>query len=142
MNNFFDQSKKQFGENFLNFMDSRTLQLKSAQIFRQLSRGQINVEDNAQYFLNPQLMEAMLLSSKNKYDLFSISANGLQYQQIDLANKGVELDSKCLAVMEYNKTCAQAYQLIYNTLMTINNTRDTSSLYYLVNALSQYRNYI
>ena len=142
MNNFFEQSKKQFGEQFLNFIDIRTLTLKSAQIFRQLARGQINIEEEGQYFLNQNLLEAMINSANAKYELHYISANGLQYQQLDMANKGIEIDSKCLAIMEYHKKCAQGYQLILNTMINIRNTRDTSCLYYLVNSLSNYRNYI
>ena len=49
-NDFFSQMKKQYGENFLDYIDSRQLEFKSIQIFRQMARGKINLEENSHYF--------------------------------------------------------------------------------------------
>ena len=57
---FFSQSKKQYGDDFLRYMNARDLQLKAPQIFRQMAKGQINVVENGKYFLDRTFLEACM----------------------------------------------------------------------------------
>lgn len=141
-NNFFIQMKSQFGENFLNFIDSRSLQIKSLQIFRQMARGQVDVAENGKYFLDERLMQASLIAIEGKIRFHAISGDGVEALQEKLRAKGTPADANIISVGEYHKRSFEGYTLIRNTLLIINQTRDLSVLLTLVSNLSKYRDYI
>lgn len=132
-NNFFIQMREQYGENFLNFIDSRSLQLKSLQIFRQMARGQVNVTEEGKYFLDERFLQACIIAIKNKKEFYDISAAGVGT---------LFQDSTVAAVLDYHTRASEGYNLIYNILLSINQTRDLSLLLTLVANLSKYRDYI
>lgn len=141
-NNFFIQMRTQYGENFLQFIDSRSLQLKSLQIFRQIARGQVNVQEEGKYFLDQRLLQACLFSVSNKKEFYEISADGVTALDEKIRSTGQATGATVAAVLDYHIRAAEGYNLIYNTLLIINQTRDLSVLLTLAANLSKYRDYI
>lgn len=141
-NNFFSQMRNQYGENFLNFIDSRSLQLKCLQIFRQMARGQINVQEEGHYFLDPKLLGACIISVGNKKEFYEISSAGVAALDEKIRSMGQSPDATVAAVLDYHTRASEGYNLINNTLMILNQTRDLSVLLTLVANLSKYRDYI
>ena len=141
-NNFFIQMRTQYGENFLQFIDSRSLQLKSLQIFRQIARGQVNVQEEGKYFLDQRLLQACLFSVSNKKEFYEISADGVTALDEKIRSTGQATGATVAAVLDYHTRAAEGYNLIYNTLLIINQTRDLSVLLTLAANLSKYRDYI
>lgn len=139
---FFSQSKKQYGEDFLKYMNARDLQFKSAQIFRQMSKGQVDVIENGKYFLEPQLLEACLVTANSKYMLHSISRDGVNMLVNNLVNQGVKVSTDINSVLDFHIRAAEAYSAILNAMNIINNMGTTDCLIPLVQKLSNYRNYI
>jgi hypothetical protein len=141
-NNFFTQMRSQYGENFLNYLDPKTLQSRSIQIFRQMSRGQIDIEENGRYFLDPKLMEASLIAIDGKVILHSISADGVRLLQDHLRQNNGIVGQDIISVGEHHARAAQGYSMIQAALNYINQSKDLSVLIGLVANLSGYRNYI
>ena len=141
-NNFFIQMRNQYGENFLNFIDSRSLYLKAIQIFRQMSRGQIDVVQEGKYFLDERLLQACISAITAKLNMHSISAQGIEALQEKIRLNGGIPDASIIGVGEFHSKSTDGYNLIYNHLMIINQTRDLSVLLTLVANLNKYRDYI
>lgn len=139
---FFSQSKKLYGEEFLNYMNARDLQFKATQVFRQLARGQVDVIENGKYFLQPQFLEACIVAANSKYTLHSISRDGVQMLINSLIAQNMKVSNDMNSVFDFHTRATEAYGCILNTLNIINTMGNTDSLIPLVQSLSNYRNYI
>lgn len=139
---FFSQSKKQYGEEFLKYMNARELQFKSAQIFRQMAKGQVDVVENGKYFLEPQFLEACLITANSKYTLHSISRDGVSLLVNTLVSQGVKVSPDINSVLDFHTRATEAYLEILNTMNIINNSGNTDCLIPMIQKLSNYRNYI
>lgn len=139
---FFSQSKKQYGDDFLRYMNARDLQLKAPQIFRQMAKGQINVVENGKYFLDRTFLEACMIAANSKYVLHSISRDGVDLLIKNMISNNAQITNDMNAVFDFHLRSAEAYGEILNALNIINNTMTTDCLLPLVSRLANYRNYI
>ena len=139
---FFSQAKKQYGEDFLRYINARDLQFKAPLIFRQMSKGQINVVENGHYFLDPVFLEACMIAANSKLSLHSISRDGVDLLARNLINSNMQISNDVNAVLDFHTRASEAYGEILNALNSINNTMNTDCLLPLVSKLNNYRNYI
>lgn len=139
---FFSQSKKQYGDDFLRYMNARDLQFKAPLIFRQMAKGQINVVENGHYFLDPTFLEACIIAANSKCTFHSISRDGVDLLIRTVMANNAQITNEMNAVLDFHVRAAEAYSEILNALNNINNTMNTDCLLPLVNKLSNYRNYI
>lgn len=138
-NNYFSQHIRERGENFISFKNSRDLQNDALKIFRELARGQIDINKYGNYFLDPQFLNSCLQAAWNKYSYHSISQTGVDLYISQLMGKGMMPDNTVISVKEDHKRKAEAYTLIYNSLYSLGHTGDTSVLFVLVNQLQNYK---
>ena len=135
--NYFQQNIQKFGENFLGQKNSNDMQLDAIRVFRDIARGNIDVEEEGKYFLHPQFLESCIVAAFSKLSLHSINFNGVNL----LVSQGAN-DETTMSILEYDRRCAEAYTIIYNQLNNIRNTGDVNYLTVMVNNLKNYRNNI
>lgn len=138
-NNYFVQNIKERGEDFIHFKSPRDLQNDALKIFRELARGQIDINKYGKYFLDPQFLNCCMQSAWNKYSYHSISQTGVDLYITQLMNQGMMPDNTVISVKEDHKRKAEAYALIYNSLCAIGQTGDTSTLFVLVSQIQNYK---
>ncbi len=134
-NNYFVQQIQRNGVNFLDTIRDDILQRDSIRIFRDLARGNINIDQYGDYFLNPKLINAAITASYSKFVLYSTSKAGIEL----LINSPFGKDySNAPEILNYYMRASEAYGLIYNAMMSIRQTNDINHLYSLVNKISSY----
>lgn len=141
-NNFFTQSIKDKGENFLDFMTAKDLQFSALKIFRELARGRIDVKEYGDFFLEPPLLEALFIEGEKKYKFYSITYNSVLYSMNVVVAAGQCPDQDVVAVSEDLKRSLDAYGIIMNTLIALKTNGNASILYGAINALRYYKNNI
>lgn len=135
--NYFKQNIQKFGENFLARKNVNELQMDAIRIFRDIARGNIDIQNEGKYFLDPQFMESCIWSASMKLNLFTTNYRGV----LMLYNSGVN-DDNTMAVLDYNKKCMEAYTIIITHLNNIKITADVNYLSAMINNLRNYRNNI
>lgn len=135
--NYFQQNIQKFGENFIGQKNAGELEMDAIRVFRDIARGNIDVERDGKYFLNPQFLECCITSASLKLSLYTTQYNGV----LMLVNNGTT-DQTTISILEYNKRCMEAYTFIYNHLNNIKVTGDPNYLITMSNNLRNYRNNI
>lgn len=138
-NNYFIQNIREKGKDFIHYKNPRELQNDALKIFRELARGQINIEDHGMYFLDPQFLASCVYAAESKYQYHAISQTGVDMYITQIMNSGSMPDSIVVGVKEDHKRKAEAYGLIYQSLCSISYTYDINSLYVLVSKLQNYK---
>lgn len=138
-NNYFTQGIRERGEDFIQYKSPRDLQNDALRIFREIARGQIDLERHGNYFLAPQFLESCLQAAWNKYSFHSISATGVDMLITNYMNSGMMPDDNVIGVKEQHKRTAEAYCIIYQTLCTLRTSGDLSNLFVLVSKLQNYK---
>ena len=135
--NYFQQNVQKFGENFISRKNPAELELDAIRIFRDIARGNIDVQKDGPYFLDTQFLESCLTAANLKLNLHTTNYNGV----LMLVNNNLG-SSMTMSILEYNKRCMEAYTIIYNHLMNIKATKDINYLTTMVGNLRNYRNNI
>lgn len=135
--NYFQQNIQRLGENFLNTKNANELEVDSIRIFRDIARGNIDVERDGKYFLNTQFLECCITGASLKLNMHTINHNGVTLLVANGNN-----DPMTLAVLNNNKRCMEAYTIIYTNLNNIKITQDPNYLSVMANNLRNYRNNI
>lgn len=139
-NNYFEYQIKRFGTNFLQSKNSRQLQFDAARIFRDISKGRLDVRDYSEYFKDTQLQAACITTATTKLSLHSISSDGvmmLMQQRMGMNTDQLMMD-QMNAVYEYHRNLAEAYSLILEGLTYLRNTGNVNHLSILSQQLRKY----
>lgn len=140
-NNYFQQEIQKAGnKNFLDTKNARNFEFDSTRIFRDLARGNIDVLYYAEYFKDPNLLEALILNSnklavKNNIEYSGVIAliNYNKYNRI-FFDEGL-----FAAVADEHKQAMEAYTIICNHMMQFKQTHDPNVLLPMVQHLQRYR---
>lgn len=138
-NSYFARNIREKGVDFLNYISPRELTNDALKVFREIARGQVDLHQYGEYFLNPQFLECCLQAAYNKYSFSSISHTGVDMLITDTMNRGMMPDNLMISVKESHKRTAEAYSIIWQTLNSIAMSGDLSNLYVLVNKLQNYK---
>lgn len=138
-NNYFTQQIKQNGENFINLKDARQLKQDCIRIFRDIAKGKIDPEQEGQFMLVPELLEAAILASEEKYLFHQISRDGISVL-IFTNNNNVSDDVR--AVHDFHAKATEGYKLILDCFYNLKYTSNINHLYAATNLLRSFRNYI
>ncbi|MGL5751126.1 MAG: hypothetical protein ACRCXT_11400 [Paraclostridium sp.] len=139
-NNYFTKNIRDRGEDFLFYKTAKDLEFDAMSVFRDIARGKVDLNKFGGYFLNTQFLDSLIKVSYEKYCTHQISYNGVSMLINSYASMGQSPDMMVLTVNENHKRLAEAYLIIYNTLMYIKNTNDVTNLYILPNNLNIYKN--
>lgn len=131
--NYFQQNIQKFGPDFLKAKNADVLQTDAIRIFRDIARGNVNIEVDGPYFLDPQFMESCITAATLKLSLHTINYNGV----LGLVNSGIN-DPMTLKVLDYNKRSMEGYNII---LTHLNNIRSSGDPNYLMSMASNLHNY-
>jgi hypothetical protein len=137
-NNYFTNSIKQGGENFLDFKNSNDMKRDAIRMFRDLARGKINIAAHGHYLLNNQFLESCIAACQDKLEYHGISYKGISYM---VSGTG-EQSAPVMAVLDFHRRASEAYTIIMNGLLAIKATGDANHLVTIVSNLNNYRNHV
>jgi len=135
-NNWFKTSAQKFGPDFLRTMNADLMQRGAASLFRDLARGNINVEEHGNYFLDQQLLDNCIIAASTKFTLHSVNYAGVNML---VAASAQPPDPSVYAVLEHNKKSAAAYDVIVKGLTALHITRDLGHLVVMIANLRDFR---
>lgn len=135
-NNYFTQQIQRNGVNFLDGVRDDNLLRDAVRIFRDLARGNINIDQYGDYFSHPRLLNAAITASYSKFTYHSISHAGVA----ELLQKNTIPYPSAPTVLNAHSRSAQGYKLIFDAMTAIANTGQYNEiLKTLVNNLNNYR---
>lgn len=141
--NYFSQEIQRNGANFLDRKSASDIQKDAPNIFRQLSRGKIDISQNIEYFRNEYFLQNCIDVAQTKFNYHSVSRLGIQTLMNVRANDPsytqMEYDLYN-AVFSEHQACEIAHKIILDHLTIFKNTEDQNSLLIMVGLLTQYRN--
>lgn len=135
--NYFQQNINRLGQNFLYTLPLDRMKLDAVKVFRELARGNIDVEVYGKYFLNEKFLEACITTAETKYNFHLVSAMGVN----ELLKQNVQ-GQNIYAVYDFHNNAASAYYIIMYKLTEFRNYKDIRILSELVLNLAKYRYHI
>ncbi|MCK9198830.1 MAG: hypothetical protein M0P49_04430 [Bacilli bacterium] len=137
-NNYFTQQIQKNGVNFLDTARDDNLARDCVRIFRDLARGNIDITQYGDYFLNPRLISAAISTAYSKQVLYGTSKAGM-----DLLINSPMCEQNfphAPVVMNSYSRSFEAYSLILENLIALKNTGNIDFLNTLVSNINKYRN--
>ncbi len=137
-NNYFTQQIQKNGVNFLDTARDDNLARDCVRIFRDLARGNIDIGQYGDYFLNPRLISAAISTAYSKQVLYGTCKVGL-----DLLINSPMSDQNyphAPVIMNSYSRSFEAYSFILENLMALKNTGNIDFLYTLASNINKYRN--
>lgn len=138
-NNYFAKNIREKGKDFLCCKNARELANDSRKVFREIAKGQIDLAQYGEYFLDQQFLECCIQTAYNEFAKSSISMQGVELLITQAFNNGQPVDQMTIAVKEDHKRRAEAYCIIYQVLTSIRMTGDVNNLFVLPSKLRDYR---
>lgn len=138
-NNYFAKNIRERGKDFLCYKNARELYNDSRKVFREIAKGQIDLLQYGEYFLDQQFLECCIQSSYTEFAKSSISMQGVELLISQAFNNGQPVDQLTIAVKEDHKRKAEAYCIIYQVMMGIKATHDLNNLFVLPSKLKDYK---
>lgn len=135
--NYFQQNINRLGNNFLDLLPLDKIKLDTVRVFRELARGNIDIDVYGKYFMHTKFLEACIETSATKFNLHNISAMGVERLIADNI-QGYNIG----AVYDFHKNAAAAYRLINTKMTEFRYYNDITILTDLVANLVKYRYYI
>ena len=135
--NYFQQNINRLGPNFMDSLPLDRMKLDAVKVFRELARGNVDIDIYGKYFLNEKFLEACISTAETKHNFHLVSAMGVN----ELLTQNVQ-GQNIYAVYDFHNNAAHAYYLIAYKLTEFRNIKDMYSLSDLVLNLAKYRYYI
>ncbi len=135
--NYFQQKINQLGPNFMDSLALDRMKLDAVKVFRELARGNVDIDLYGKYFLNEKFLEACISTAETKYNFHLVSAMGVN----ELLKQNVQ-GQNIYAVYDFHNNAARAYYIIMYQLTEFRTIRDIRILSDLVLNLAKYRYYI
>lgn len=159
--NWFAQQRQKYGPDFMNVLNPKIMEQGAATIFRDMSRGNFDINIDGPCFLNAQFILACTQLATTKMQLHGTHMMGNQaramiyqyFMKYGVDNSNPDLvalynatrfqDERAVQtanmVSTYDIKCYEAWNLIYNTMNQLQITGDPNVLIPLIGSLS--RNY-
>lgn len=143
MNNFFTKMIQRHGEDFLEKANSGELSNGAIQLFRDLSKGRVDIQKHGHYFLNQRLLDVCITEANIKAKYYNTHVQALTFF---ITNCGEQFQpdfyQQCARSLESDNKALQAYNLIVYYLNGIYATGDPNILPGMISALRNFRSNI
>lgn len=159
--NWFAQQRQRYGSDFMSVLNAKIMEQGAATIFRDMSRGNFDINIDGPCFLNGQFILACMQLATTKMQLHGTHMIGNQARAMMhqyFMRHGVDSNNMDLmaiynairfqderavqsanVVNTFDTKCYEAWNLIYNTMNQLQVTGDPNVLVPLIGALN--RNY-
>lgn len=136
--NYFKQNISQNGVNFLQKKNAQQLRNDMARVFRDISKRNIDIEKDGDYFLDIGFISIAIDVAYEGYNIYYANYLGNLYLKTSgQYNSSPEfIDS----LMSSNQKKFEAYNIMYNYLFQIRESKDLRILNTLMSAMDHYRN--
>lgn len=133
-NNFFARNIRDKGEDFLDHMDMTNdqLQIQAIIVFRDMVKGKIDIPKYTRYFCDPRIISAFTIAANTKYQLYSISYNGISALIREYLRDGITVTPDIKNIENYYAACADAYAMILDAFNALSSTNNITILQNLV----------
>ncbi len=134
-NNYFDQSIKQFGDNFLSFISPDRIQKAAkSRIFREMAQGMIDYGEYGKYFTDPKFFENLLIAANDELQNNMIIQTALM--EFDLHHPNIQ---QIIILKGRYTNLTYAFRVIVNVLNAVK--FDGYNISYLSDLSSMIGNY-
>lgn len=137
-NDYFSNSIRHKGPGFIETKTSQDLQRDAIRVLRDLSRGNIDIEQHGHYFLEPMFLENIILAIDSKLLVETILRDGTTMLYNHQVQMGQPSDITSM-VLQNQLQKVEAFQLARTNLYGLKTSGDLSWLYTLAAQLSNYR---
>lgn len=134
---WFEQQAERFGPDFIESIRPDDAQKGAIKVFSDIARGNVNIPNEGQYFLNTQFSYNCIVAANSKKVFYGYLLSGLN--ALTSMDSNVANDANFQATYRIVKGNYEAYSLILNALHTINDTKNIQILYSLANQLIPYK---
>lgn len=138
-NNFFARMKNKHGDNFLDYIKSDELARGTKHVFRELARGQIDLNVYGKYFLDKRVLQSCIDVAFSEYDRAYYQTMGLDMLDKYYESNGITKDPNFITILMYNRMSLQAYKVIYDGFKQFEVNKNINYLVGIANNLQQYR---
>ena len=95
-------------------------------------KGKIDIPKYARYFCDPRIISAFTIAANAKYQLYSISYNGISALIREYMREGKQIPQEVNNIEKYYASCADAYAMILDAFNSLANTNNITILQNLV----------
>lgn len=135
--NWFDQQIQRYETpDFIKQIRPEQLVKDAIRVFRDIARGNIDVEKYGEYFLDPYFIDTCLTAANSKHVLHEISKIGIE-SLITSPQSANYPDAP--TVHNYHMRASEGYKIIVNALVSIKMSGDIKYIYAMAAQLSRYR---
>ena len=139
--NYFSKNIKDNGENFLDGKDINSLLRDAKMVFKDMAFQNINLEQNAVYFQNPQFMNALMEAANKEFFEASFIASAIDSYFNMISGNGM-MDPRVPSIREKYVLKCNAYKVLAEGLAIFAQTQDPNNLFVLCANLAPYKHYI
>ena len=132
--NYFQQNIDRAGPNFMEGYPLDRMRMDAVKVFRELARGNIDIDIYGKYFYNDNFIEACITTAEIKYNFHLVSAMGVER----LIRDNVQ-GKNIFDVYEFHNNACNAYYIIMSSFVEFKRTRDINVINTLVLNLTKYR---
>ena len=140
--NYIKQQIQSFGPNFLDTRSAFELTRDAQRIIRDLAKGNININEYAQYLSNGPLLYHMLKIACDRRNEEEVIKCGILTMITQLQINGAPIDPFIQMQFEKHNNKYLAYNILYTELNNFNATQDPRYLITLVTNIYTYARYI
>mgnify|MGYP004470986765 CR=1 FL=1 len=137
--NYFTRSIQKKGLNFMSLKSSSEFEVDAIRVFRDLARGNINIDEYGEYFLNEIFLDSCIKTAYSNLTKNELSFKGMQLLYKESYEKFNYVDVNIPTLMEYYRKMSEIYRIIYSYLNLVKETKETIYLVVLSDALYEYR---
>lgn len=137
-NNYFTREINNNGVLFLDKKNAKDLQLDAVKIFRDISRGRIDIREYSTYLIDLRLVEAAIIVAKSKYMLHNISALGVDRLRSTMTTPDTDIE----VVYNFHYQASKAYYIILNSFMAVREYKVIDPIINLAGQLASFSDFI
>ena len=134
--NYFTKNIDKMGEDFIAMKNSKDFAYEAPMIFRQLAKKRIDLEKYGHYFQDIQFLNTCITVAEEKIGFHFISANSIKYVIDVNSQSGIPVEPIYMQVYTSHMNTYTAYQIVYDHLTKLKETKDLHYVHYLAAALS------
>lgn len=135
-NDYFSQNIQKNGDDFLRMKNSKDIDFESSKIFRDLAKGNIDIEKYGHYFLEKQFNLSLQSAAYKKAIYYYNIWNAINYY---ITQPHIPTDQNMMETYNTIKSKCDAYNIINNGLINLYNNGNLNELYVLIRNLSQFK---
>jgi hypothetical protein len=137
-NNYFSQAIQR-NQNFIEETNTTQLERDSLTIFRQLARGDINVNTYFNYLTDDRLLYAMSSTAYKKLNTYSVIYDSISYRIGAFQSAGLPVPVEYQRAQQEYDWKKKVFEIIYTHVEQTRLTKDASNLISMIPEIRVYR---